>query len=127
MNYRRDKVGHHPYKDLLLKPEYGAFQAARNYYANVIKQDFAETFLHYLEDGFVVSRPHLFAMAKPIEWLGRRGWFIEFATGNILELMTCLPCALDFLAFRRDGGDLRVVKWDYFIKKLVSMNKKEAK
>ena len=116
---RYQKIGHAEIHTLRM--EGNAFDVARENYAKYSGLDFAEDLLNYLRTGYVVSRPNLFAMAKPIEREGRRGWFIQIAVGNILELLTCLPCPLDFIAFCRNNDDnMRVVEWDWFMKKVAA-------
>jgi hypothetical protein len=95
-----------------------AFREAQADYQRFSGIDFADDLLDYLEHAFVVSRPNLFAMARPIEFRGKRGWFIRYAIGNLLELVTVLPCPLEFIAFCRDNdGIMRIVNWGWFVKK----------
>ena len=106
-----------------------AFDVARLNYAQYAGLNFEADLLHYLREGFVVSRPSLFAMAKPIEHEGRRGWFVQIAVGAIGELYTCFPCPLAFVAFCRNNDDnMRVIEWDYFEQKISELYglKKEA-
>ena len=99
-----------------------AFDVARANYAQYSGLDFGQDLLHYLREGFVVSRPTLFAMGKPIEHEGRRGWFIQIAVGEIGELITVFPCRLDFVAWCRNNDDnMRVVEWNAYIKKVAGM------
>lgn len=117
-----ERIGHAMISPLILQGN--AFELARENYAKYSKLNFDDDLLDYLRSGFVVSRPHLFAMGKAIERNGRRGWFIQIAVGNILELLTCFPCRLDFIAFcRNDDDNMRVIEWDHFIKKVMAVNK----
>jgi hypothetical protein len=111
---RYQKVGKSMIRPLILNGESPAFLLAEAHYIRHGKS-FMRVLLDFLINGFVVSRPHLFAMGKPIERDGKRGWFIEYAVGNMLELLTCLPCKLDFIAFCRDEDDnMRVIDFDVF-------------
>lgn len=99
-----------------------AFEMAKSDYKKNFNRNFNRDLLHYLKTGFVVVRPWLFAMGNEIERDGRRGWFIQMAVGNILELLTLLPYRLDFLAFRRSGNEnMRIVDLDSFINKVVKL------
>jgi hypothetical protein len=101
-----------------------AFREAQRDYAAYSGIDFADDLLDYLENAFVVSRPNLFAMARPIEFRGKRGWFIRFARGNLLELLTVLPCPLEFVAFvRNNDKTIRIVNWEWFVKKTLARRK----
>ena len=112
-------------RPILVERKYGAYHMAQKYYAEVLKQNFFHAFEDCLEDGYGAWGPNMFAMARRVEWLGWRGWFIEFSTTyDMGKLLSRLPPWDDseFFSFRRDGGDLRVI-WDYehFRKKLVNM------
>ena len=117
MNY--EKV---PDEDIgWVKFSQNAFREAQEDYARHGKVDFADELLDYLNNAFVVSRPHLFALARPIEFKGKRGWFIRYARGDLLELLTVLPCPMEYIAFCRDGdGIIRVVNWEVFVKKCLA-------
>lgn len=99
-----------------------AYQIAKEDYKKNFNKSFNKDLLHYLKNGFVVSRPWLFAMGNEIERDGKRGWFIQMAVGNIQELITCLPYKLDFLAFRRSGNEnMRIVEdVDWFVNKVLA-------
>ncbi len=115
MKYR--KLGHQMISPLILNGN--AFDIARDNYAKYSGLNFWDDLLYYLRTGFVVSRPTCFAMGRPIEHEGRRGWFIQMAVGEIGELLLCVPCPLDFVAWCRSNDDnMRVVEWDHFVKKV---------
>lgn len=101
-----------------------AFREAQADYAAYSGIDFADDLLDYLEHAFVVSRPNLFAMARPVEFRGKRGWFIRYVRGNLLELLTVLPCPLEFIAFcRNNDAVMRIVSWEWFVKKTLARRK----
>ena len=56
-----------------------------------------------MRNGFVVARPHLFAMVKPIEYGGERIWYIRIIVGNLAEAIMCMPCYLPRVAFCRNN------------------------
>ena len=118
MNYQRV-----PDEDIgWVKFPVNAFADAKADYARHSKVDFADELLDYLNHAFVVSRPNLFALARPIELKGERGWFIRYSRGNLLELLTVLPCPMAFIAFCRNGdGIIRKVNWEAFVKKCLAM------
>ncbi len=96
-----------------------AFDVARRVYAKYSKLNFFEDFMHYLRSGFVVTRPNLFVMGKPIVVDERRGWFIQMACGQLGEILSVVPVKLDFFAFCRNNDDnMRVIEWDHFVKKV---------
>jgi hypothetical protein len=102
-----------------LKFDTCAFRTAIEHYEKIPGVSFVDDLTDYLANGFVVSRPTVFAMAKPIERESKRGWFIRFACGNMAELLTCLPCPLEFVAFFRDKDKvprMRICGWDTFIR-----------
>jgi hypothetical protein len=114
---RYEKIPHATFRPVRLNGN--AFDVARERYSRYEKHDFAEDLIYYLRHGFVVSRPTVFAMGRPVEYNGRYGWYLQMCAGNILELLTCLPYKLDFLAFDRDNeGKIRVVDLDWFINKV---------
>jgi hypothetical protein len=117
-NYQ--KLGKQNIAPLMLQGN--AFDVAQSNYAKYSGLDFGTDLLHYLREGFVVSRPTAFAMGKPIELNGKRGWFIQIAVGNIMELILCLPFRLDFVAFCRNNDDnLRVIDFDKYVKRVAKM------
>lgn len=104
-----------------LKFECCAFGDAMDHYAKLKGVDFLADLFDYLVNGFVVSRPTVFAMGKLIEKDGKRGWFIRYACGNILELLSLLPCRMDYIYFCRTHKDndrvLRRCSWDAFVRR----------
>lgn len=96
-----------------------AFDIAVDNYAKYSGLNFWDDLLYYLRSGYVVCRPTIFAMFRPIERDGKRGWFVQMAVGDIGELMTCVPCELDFIAFcRNNDSNMRVIEWKHFVKKV---------
>ena len=99
-----------------------AFDEAVANYAKYSGLNFWNDLVYYLRTGFVVSRPSCFAMGRPIERDGKRGWFIQIAVGNIGELITCFPCKLDFVAFCRNNDEnMRVIDFDTYVKKVAAL------
>ncbi len=94
-----------------------AFDVAKDNYAKFSGLNFAEDLVYYLRTGYVISQPTCFAMFRPIERDGKRGWFVQMAVGEIGELLRYVPCPLDFIAFcRNNDDDMRLIKWDAFVK-----------
>jgi len=117
---RYQKVGNPMLNTLALGGN--AFDVAVENYKKYSGLNFWEDLMYYLRTGFVVSRPSVFAMGRPIERDGKRGWFIQIAVGNIGELITCLPCKLDFVAFCRNNDEnMRVIDFDTYVKKVAAM------
>lgn len=101
-----------------------AYEEAKRYYREHSELNFHNDLFDYLQNGFVISRPNLFVMFKPIVHKGRKGWFVRFAIGNFLELLTLMPCPLEFIAFCRDNDkDLRIIEMKDFVDKAVIVNK----
>jgi len=117
---RYAKVGNPMLNTLSVKGN--AFDIAVENYKKYSGLNFWDDLMYYLRTGFVVSRPSCFAMGRPIERDGKRGWFIQIAVGNIGELITCLPCKLDFVAFCRNNDEnMRVIDFDTYVKKVAAM------
>ncbi len=118
MACKYQKLGHQMISPLILQGN--AFDVAQQNYAKYSGLNFAEDLVYYLRTGFVVSRPHLFAMFRPIWHEGKRGWFVQMAVASdIRELLTCVPCDLDFVAFCRSNDDnMRVIEWKHFVRKV---------
>jgi len=117
---RYQKVGNPMLNTLALGGN--AFDVAVENYKKYAGLNFWDDLMYYLRTGFVVSRPSVFAMGRPIERDGKRGWFIQIAVGNIGELITCLPCKLDFVAFCRNNDEnMRVIDFDTYVKKVAAM------
>ena len=117
---RYQKVGNPMLNTLALGGN--AFDVAVENYKKYSGLNFWKDLMYYLRTGFVVSRPNLFAMARPIERDGKRGWFIQIAVGEIGELITCFPFRLDFVAFCRNNDEnMRVIDFDTYVKKVAAM------
>ncbi len=96
-----------------------AFDIAAENYAKYSGLNFAEDLVYYLKTGYVFCSPTCFAMFRPIEREGKRGWFVQMAVGEIGELLRWVPCPLDFIAFCRNNDDnMRVIEWNHFVKKV---------
>lgn len=76
---------------------------------------------HLKNGGVVISRPDIFALAKVIELDGRRGWFVRFALGNMVQLLMQLPCVLPFIAFCRKDKNMRIVELGEFVRKAIRL------
>ncbi len=115
-NYQ--KIGHATITPLMMGG--AALDAAIQNYSKYAKMDFWTDLEFYLRTGYVICTPTVFAMFKPIDRGGKRGWFVQMAVGNLLDLLRFTPCPLDFIAWcRNDDDNMRVVNWDYFIKKVM--------
>jgi len=85
-------------------------------------KNFGEDLLDYMRNGFVWSRPQFFLMAKPIDGgsigrPGQRGWFVQMLVGSLGELLTVIPCPLDFVAFCRNNDDnMRIIDFEHCVK-----------
>jgi hypothetical protein len=55
----------------------------------------------YLENGIVISRPDIFAMAK----IEGQALFVRIAVGNLRTLLTALPVLLPRIRFHRRNGE----------------------
>ena len=98
-----------------------ALKAAIENYAKHSKLNFWQDLEFYLKTGYVICMPDVFAMFKPIEREGKRGWFVQMAVGDIRHLLRFVPCPLDFIAFcRNDDDNMRVISWEHFIKKVMA-------
>jgi hypothetical protein len=104
---------------LVLHDGTSAFEHAINHYKSLPGIDFWTDLIDYHINGFVITRPDLFAMLKPIERNGSRGWFIRYAYGDLramVDHMRIWP-HLDFLSFCRNGdGVMRIVDTPKFIR-----------
>jgi hypothetical protein len=108
VKYKR--VGQLMIRPLLLNKEHSPFDLARLFYAQYMDLDFADDLIDYHRNGFVVSRPTLFAMFKVTDYEGEPAWFVRIAIGNLLELLGCMPCQLPKLIFDRNNeNNVRVV------------------
>lgn len=103
-------------RPLLLSGEYSAFDLARLFYQQYSNLNFWDDLISYHESGYVVSRPGLFGMAKPHRLAnGDDAWHLQICVGNMLELISCLPCKLPWVTFARNNdGNVRIVRWDRF-------------
>jgi hypothetical protein len=86
---------------------------------------FEDDLIDYLCNGFVVSRPTIFWMAKIIEVKPRwatepeLAWFVRIAVGPMEELFQTLPAFLPNIAFcRRGDGRVRVFPLEKFVRKV---------
>lgn len=103
-----------------------AYDDAKRYYQEHSELNFHNDLFDYLQNGFVISRPNLFVMFKVIVHEGRTGWFIRFGIGNFLEMLSLMPCPLEFIAFCRDNDkDMRIIDTRAFIKTALSTRVKE--
>lgn len=101
-----------------LQCPWNAFKEAARHYESFKELDFAEDLFEYLRNGYVISTPTAFGLFRPIEWNGKRGWFVRYAIGNLAECITHFPCPLDFIAFcRNNDGVLRICEWESFMRK----------
>jgi hypothetical protein len=98
---------------------------------------FEDDLVDYLCNGFVLSRPTVFWMAKIVDLtdpgdgrsqMGDRdlAWFVRVAAGNMEELMQTLPALLPKIAFcRRGDGRVRVYRLERFLQIVYRNRRKE--
>ncbi len=97
-------------RPLVLRGQHSAFDLTQLFYKQYSDLDFEADLVDYMRNGFVVARPHLFAMFKAIEHEGERVWFVRILVGNLLEALSCMPCILPKICFcRNNQGDKMVV------------------
>lgn len=108
MKYQR--VGQMMIRPLVTGGQYSAFDLARLFYAQYANLCFEDDLIDYMRNGFVVTRPHLFAMTRPIVHEGEQMWFIRIIVGNLAEAIRCMPWWLDKVAYcRNNQGDKMTV------------------
>jgi hypothetical protein len=111
-----------------MPPEMSPIWKAKGYYRQFSMCDFKEDVLAYLDQGFVVNLPHVFAMGSVID-IGKNGkerlaWFVRIAVGRTIDLIQCLPFDLPEIAFcRKNNGVMRVFPLARF-KHLVRLREK---
>ena len=96
-------------RPLVLRGEHSAFDLARLFYAQYANLNFEDDLVDYMRNGFVAARPTCFGMVKAIEHEGERIWFCRIAVGNLLELISTLPCWLPKMAFCRNNHPDKMV------------------
>jgi hypothetical protein len=114
-----ERIGQMMIRPLLVRQEKSAYDLARLFYAQYADLDFEKDLKWYMRNGFVTVRPHLFGMVCPIEYGGKRGWYIRIVIGDLGELISCLPCRLDFIAFCRNNqaDKMVIVDFETFLRK----------
>lgn len=128
------RVGQLFIRPLLLRKEQSPYDLARLMYdkcneaavalGRVPDLDFDKDLDEYHRDGFVISRPTIFGMFRPIAYEGERIWFIRIAIGDLLELVSCFPCMLPKIAFCRNNQPDKMVVCD--TKRLIEIAKMKA-
>jgi hypothetical protein len=113
-----ERVGQMMIRPLLVNGGHSAFDLARMFYAQYSDLDFEDDLVDYMRHGYVVTRPKLFAMVRPILHEGERIWFIRIIVGNLAEAIGCMPCWLPKVAYCRNnqGNKMVVVDTDRAIK-----------
>lgn len=111
--------------------------AARCYRKWMGQVNFEQDVANYMAYGYVVTRPTCFGMAHIItldpdekkRWIaGEQAWFIRMAAGDLLELLSCLPGYLPWIAFcRRNDGRVRVYKIERLARKVQEQKKRQLK
>jgi hypothetical protein len=117
-------------------------QIAKMYYDFFSEVLFEDDLSEYLLNGVVVARPTCFGMARlcdlrPLDAEGNPigeepeiAWFVRFATGNLLELLSLLPGFLPKIVFCRNrigqpkDERLRVYRLDRLCKLAAARAKK---
>jgi hypothetical protein len=109
---------------LVLHTGSSAFEHAVDHYKSLPGIDFWNDLCDYHINGFVITRPDLFAMFKPIDRDGKRGWFIRYAYGDLRALVDhwrILP-RLEFVSFCRNcDGVMRLVDTKKFIRWVIKL------
>jgi len=98
-----------------------AFETAR-FLMTLQGQDFYKELAACHSYGIVISRSDLFAMAREIDYLGKKAWFCPMAVGDLSELLRFVPQpSLEKICFtRRSDPRLR----EYSLNKLIQKGKK---
>jgi hypothetical protein len=78
------------------------------------KLNFEDDLVEYLKSGFVYSSPTSFALAKVVNvaseesGLVEPAWFVRYAGGNLIEMLTRLPVHFRKIVFcRNNKGSLK--------------------
>ena len=112
---------------LVLHTGASAFERAVDHYKSLPGINFWDDLCDYHVNGFVITRPDLFAMFKPIDRGGVRGWFIRYAYGDLRALVDhwrILP-ELAFVAFCRNNDKImRLVHTAAFIRWVIKFRGK---
>jgi hypothetical protein len=111
--------------------------AARCYRKWMGQVSFENDVADYMAHGFVVTRPTCFAMWHIItlgadekkRWTaGEQAWFVRMAAGDLMELFSCVPWYLPWIAFcRRGDGRVRVYKLERLVRKVEEQRKRQLK
>jgi hypothetical protein len=127
LSYQR--TGNMLIRPLLMNSGTSAFDLARLFYAQYSDLNFESDFIDYLRNGYVVSRPKLFAMARPIEHDGERMWYLRICVGKLWELVTVLPFHLPSLCFCRNNraNEMRIVSTERLMKLALLQAQREQK
>ena len=117
-----------------------AIEIAARCYRNWMGQvSFEHDLANYMARGYVVTRPSCFAMAHivtlepdqktPPRWTaGEPAWFVRMAVGNPVELFSCVPYYLPWIAFcRRNDGRVRVYKLERLIRKVKEQEQRKRR
>lgn len=120
-----ERIGQMMIRPLLVQQEKSAYDLARLFYAQYNNLDFESDLKDYMRHGYVITRPHLFCMVKPIIHEGERIWYIRIVIGDLLEAISCLPCMLPKLAYCRNNIADKMVVVD--TERLIELAKAEAK
>lgn len=104
---------------------------ARLWYVEHPDLDFDKDLEDHLINGYVCSRPTLFAMVKVIDldpWNRDLAWFIQIAVGDMLELISVLPYYLPKICFCRhnEHDKKRIYPMDKFLRLAVKLKKMEG-
>lgn len=102
-----------------------AIERARQFYIhNHVSVPFEIELGEYLRDGYVVSSPDDFGMAKPMTLEdGRESWFICMAVGRLERIAAMLPFYRPWVCFFRHWKTdrLRVYPMDKMLKATISV------
>lgn len=109
---RYERLGQLLIRPLLLRKEQSAYDLARLYYAQYTELDFDKDMEDYKRNGFVVVRPDLFVLFKPIKYKTENAWFVRCLIGNLVEAILAMPCLLPKLVFCRNNQPDKMVACD---------------
>lgn len=104
-------------------------KAADLYRQHLPASDLTTELALYLQNGYVFSFPHLFAMARPVQawapeqWISdpthefavSDAWYVHLAIGDLAELVRLMPFPAPFICFyRKFRGGLKIHPWADF-------------
>ena len=91
--------------------------------------DFDEQLRFHLNNGWVYSGEDCFVMAtvedlieiQSKKRLTKRAWYIYVYVGNLRRVLDLIPFRLEYVAFRRNNGRLKVYETETLLRKLEAL------